>query len=49
MNRTNPYAAEATGFSTGATSMTAWVVSVLFRPTKAPDTMTAMISVAGRR
>src|ERR1700685_2092714 len=46
MNRTNPYAADATGFSTGETSMTAWVVRVLLSPTKAPETMTATMSVA---
>ena len=36
MNRTKPYAAEATGRSTGETSMTAWVVRVLLMPMKRP-------------
>jgi len=41
MNRMKPYAAEATGRSTGDTSMTACVVSVLFTPIIAPGAITA--------
>ena len=40
MNRMKPYAADATGRSTGETSMTAWVVRVLFTPIIAPATIT---------
>ena len=40
MNRTKPYVAEATGRSTGATLITAWVTSVLLMPRNAPATMT---------
>ena len=47
MNRTNPYAAEATGRSTGETIITAWVVSVLLMPMNAPDTIVATITVFG--
>ena len=47
MNRTKPYADEATGRSTGETSMTAWVVSVLLMPMNAPLTMTATMTAAG--
>ena len=47
MKRTNPEAAEATGRSTGETSMTAWVVSVLFSPRNMPDRMTATIRRIG--
>ena len=47
MNRTKPYAADATGRSTGATSITAWVVRVLFTPMIAPATITHTISTAG--
>jgi hypothetical protein len=38
MNRRNPYAADATGRSTGETSMTACVVSVLLIPRFAAGT-----------
>ena len=44
MNRTNEYAAEATGRSTGETVMTACVVTVLFTPQKMPERITRMIS-----
>ena len=44
MNRMKPYAEEAIGRSTGATSMTAWVVSVLLRPTTMPDAITQTTS-----
>ncbi len=44
MNRTNPYAADATGRSTGETIMTACVVTVLFTPMKTPATITATTS-----
>ena len=47
MKRTKPYAADATGRSTGATSMTAWVVRVLFTPIMAPATTTHTTSTAG--
>ena len=47
MNRTNPYADEATGRSTGETSMTACVVSVLLMPMKAPLTTTAPMTAEG--
>ena len=40
MKRTNPYAADATGRSTGATIITAWVVSVLLMPMKMPEMIT---------
>src|SRR6185437_882134 len=43
MNRTNEYAAEATGRSTGDTVITAWVVTVLFTPQTMPEAMTRMI------
>src|SRR6185312_7631592 len=43
MNRTNEYAADATGFSTGDTVMTAWVVTVLFTPQTMPERMTRTI------
>src|ERR1700683_3929120 len=46
MNRTKLYAAGATGFSTGETVITAWVVIVLLTPMKIPDAMTAGISTA---
>ena len=44
MNRTNPYAADATGRSTGDTIITAWVVSVLLMPMKMPAMITAVTS-----
>src|SRR3984957_17382138 len=44
MNRTNEYAAEATGRSTGETVITAWVVTVLFTPQTMPETITRTIS-----
>ncbi len=47
MKRRKPYAEEATGRSTGETSMTAWVVRVLLMPMKAPLTTTATITVVG--
>ena len=47
MNRTKPYADDATDRSTGETSMTAWVVSVLLMPMNAPLTMTATITALG--
>ncbi len=47
MNRTKPYAEEATGRSTGETSMTAWVVRVLLMPMNAPLTMTAPMTADG--
>ena len=37
--------ADAIGFSTGETDMTAWVVRVLFRPINAPETITATMRV----
>ena len=46
MNRTKLYAAEATGFSTGETVITAWVVMVLLIPMKTPEMITAGISTA---
>ncbi len=47
MKRRKPYAEEATGRSTGETSMTAWVVRVLLMPMKAPLTMTATMTTDG--
>ena len=47
MNRTKPYADDATGRSTGETSMTAWVVRVLLMPMKAPVTMTVTMTTVG--
>src|ERR1700678_677933 len=44
MNRTNPYAADATGRATGETVITAWVVIVLFTPMNTPETITATMS-----
>src|SRR6185437_510939 len=46
MNLTKPYDADATGFSTGETVITAWVVIVLFTPMKMPEMITAGISTA---
>ncbi len=47
MKRRKPYAEEATGRSTGETSMTAWVVRVLLMPMNAPLTMTATMTTVG--
>src|SRR5690625_2085205 len=46
MNRTKLYAADATGRSTGATNMTACVVSVLLMPIKMPAATTVAMSTA---
>src|SRR4051794_5645750 len=45
-NRTNEYAAEATGRSTGAAPITAWVISVLLTPRNAPATTMPTTSTA---
>src|SRR4051812_16538262 len=44
--RTKEYAAEATGRSTGAAPITAWVITVLLMPRKAPATITPSTSTA---
>ena len=45
--RTKLYEADATGRSTGATDMTAWVTSVLLSPIMAPATITAPMTTPG--